>query len=141
MSWSNGFIGLPHAELGRSRLGVDCWGLAQLAFAEVAGIELPSYADAYACWQEKAEINSLIIAAKGSPFWRSIDAEEVAQGLDLVVLRRGTFDAHVGVVVRPGLMLHVLEQRPTCLERFDSGMWASRVTGVWRHHRMEGRVL
>lgn len=41
------FIGLPYADKGRDRDGVDCWGLVKLVYAEVAGIVLPDYSDAY----------------------------------------------------------------------------------------------
>jgi len=45
--WAGDFIGLPYTDKGRDRTGCDCWGLVRLALAEVAGITLPDYSDAY----------------------------------------------------------------------------------------------
>jgi cell wall-associated NlpC family hydrolase len=41
------FIGIPYRDKGRDRAGCDCWGIVKLALAEMAGIALPDYSDAY----------------------------------------------------------------------------------------------
>lgn len=46
-AWAGPYVGLPYADKGRDRAGVDCWGLVRLILAEVAGQRLPDYSEAY----------------------------------------------------------------------------------------------
>ena len=132
--WSEDFLGLPFADLGRDRAGVDCWGLVRLVLGEF-GVEVPSYAGGYATAKERAEISGLINGAK--PFWNAV---EEPRELDVVTFRRGRLDCHVGIVVRPGFMLHVTEDVPACIETYLSSYWDRRLTGFWRHVDLTGEV-
>ena len=125
--WSEQYLGLPHCEQGRSLTGVDCWGLVWVVLP-AHGRPVPSYAGEYASEAERREIAGLIDGAK--PDWERV---QVAQEFDLATFRRGTLESHVGIVVRPGLMLHVTKDKPSCIERYDVGYWANRLTGIWRH--------
>lgn len=131
--WSEQFVGLPFADLGRDRAGVDCWGLVRLALAH-HGIDVPSYAGGYADAGERVEISGLINGAK--PFWNQV---EDPRELDVVTFRRGRLDCHVGLIVRPGFMLHVTEGLSSCVENYRDGYWARRLTGIWRHIELEER--
>lgn len=125
--WSERFIGLAYADLGRTPEGVDCWGLVRLVLAS-QGIDVPCYSGGYASTQERAEIAGLIEGAK--PSWiRSL----VPQELDLVTFRRGRLESHVGIVVEPGRMLHVTSGMPSCIESYRDEYWSARLTGFWRH--------
>ncbi len=132
--WSEDFLGLPFKDLGRTRDGVDCWGLVRLVLGEF-GVHVPSYAEGYATASERAEISGLINGAK--TFWHPV--EDVHE-LDVATFRRGRFDCHVGIVVKPGLMLHIDEAIPACIESYDSGYWKPRQTGFWRHEDLLGEV-
>jgi|TARA_A100001391_G_scaffold50885_1_gene30943 cell wall-associated NlpC family hydrolase len=133
--WSAQFVGLPYADLGRSRAGVDCWGLAWLVY-DWLGIPLPTYEGGYASTEERREIAQLIEGAKSE--WTRV---EVPQDFDLVTIRRGLLESHIGIVVAPGRMLHVTSGKPSCLEHYSGGPWAARLTGIWRHRLIaEGRV-
>lgn len=127
MHWSDQYLGLPYAPQGRSLAGLDCFGLAWLVL-NAFGRPVPSYAGLYASEEERAEIAGLIAGAK--PQWRLV---ERADEFDLVTFRRGALESHVGIVVRPGLMLHITKDKPSCIERYDAGYWANRLTGTWRH--------
>ena len=135
MHWSASYVGLPYADLGRSRDGLDCWGLVWLVYAEVLGIDLPSYADGYGSTEERREIAGLIDGAKSD--WHRVTDPE---GFDLVTVRRGVLESHIGIVVAPGRMLHVTAQKPACIEAYSGGPYANRVTGIWRHRAMTERA-
>ncbi|ADZ70129.1 C40 family peptidase [Polymorphum gilvum] len=128
--WSTDFVGLDYLDLGRTAKGVDCWGLVRLALA-AHGIEVPSYAGAYGSTAERAEIAALIDGAK--PDWHRVAS---ARELDVVTFRRGRLESHCGLVVRPGLMLHVSEGKASCIESYLDDHWTRRLTGFWRHARL-----
>jgi probable lipoprotein NlpC len=132
--WSEDFLGLPFKGLGRTRDGVDCWGLVRLVLGEF-GIHVPSYAEGYASAEERAEISGLINGAK--PLWHMV---EDPRELDVIIFRRGRLECHVGLVVRPGLMLHVTDDRPSCIENYLDWHWANRIKGFWRHEDLLGEV-
>lgn len=131
--WSTQFLGLPYADLGRTIDGVDCWGIVYLVLAH-HGIEVPTYEGDYASTEERAEICALINGAKLK--WKEI---KFARELDVVTFRRGRLESHCGVVVKPGLMLHVTDGLPSCIESYRDGYWAKRLTGIWRHAALMDR--
>jgi probable lipoprotein NlpC len=127
MCWSEQYLGLPYLTQGRSTEGLDCWGLAYVVL-NAFGRPVASYAGQYASEAERGEIAGLIGGAKSD--WKQV---QLAQEFDLVTFRRGQLDGHVGIVVRAGLMLHITKGKLSCIERYDAGYWANRLTGIWRH--------
>jgi probable lipoprotein NlpC len=130
MHWSARFVGLPWRERGRSRDGVDCYGLAVLAFREVHGIELAGFEDAYASVAELAEISALITGNSEQWPWRPVTA---AREFDVALFRRGNLQTHVGIVVDANRMLHIEQDREAIVETFTSGRWRHRCLGFYRH--------
>lgn len=136
MSWSNRWVGIPKLDHGRSRCGVDCWGLVYLVYREDLGITLPDY-DGYGSVAEHAEIASLIDGAAQSAIWQRADDP---LPYDVAMFRLGRWNAHVGLVVRPGLMLHVTGDASKH-EHLGCGPWMHRLQGYWRPREpvLEGR--
>ena len=129
--WTNAYVGIPYADLGRDRQGCDCWGLARMIYACELGIELPSYQDAYVSAEERAEIAGLLAAQEDHGPWRCV--EERARAFDLVLFRRGRFRSHIGVVIEHGWMLHMAGEDQAKVESLAHPRWASRLGGVYRH--------
>ena len=130
MSWSNGYVGIPYADMGRDRAGCDCWGLARLVFAEQLRIALPDYAAGYASAEEQAEVAALIGQETGTSIWTR-GADPAA--FDLLLFRHGRHESHVGIYVSAGVMLHMATDDQSKHERFDQGRWAARLMGSFRH--------
>lgn len=124
----NGFVGLPYRVGGRSRDGVDCWGLIRLVFAD-RGIELPVYDGDYVCKREAAAYAAQIAGADWTEWRKVYDPEP----LDMIAIRRAGYITHVGLVVRRGLMLHADEHGPSRIESYDAPLWKSRIAGFYRH--------
>ena len=97
------FLGLPFADMGRSRAGVDCWGLVRLVYSEEFGIDLPSYD--YAGSKSREEIDQLITVESTRDWVEVLPGTERAG--DLVIMEPGKFKCHTGVVTAPGQLLHV----------------------------------
>jgi probable lipoprotein NlpC len=136
MSWSNQFVGIPFADLGRTRAGADCWGLVCLVYREALAIMLPDYVG-YGSAHEHAEIAALVEGAEQSPIWRRITEPKP---FDILVFRRGPWASHVGLVVQSGQMLHMAAGDCAKIEDWQGGRWGARLTGVFRYTAVEGSI-
>jgi len=63
-------------------------------------------------------------------FWKAADDPRPG---DVVSLRIGGAESHVGLVATPGRMLHVLEGGHAVIETYTSRRWKERVAGVYRY--------
>ncbi len=133
MSWSDAYIGIPYRDLGRQMSGCDCWGLVHLVYRRECKIKLPSYRHAYHSADERAEVARLIGDAEASSDWTRIHEPEP---FDVVTFRRGQLTSHIGIVVSPGVMVHMSESGSR-VENYRDAKWAQRLTGTFRHRRRE----
>ncbi|MBR26588.1 MAG: phage tail protein [Rhodobacteraceae bacterium] len=131
MSWSDRYLGLPYADLGRTRAGCDCYGLVRLVYAEQLGIELPSYAGDYVGAAEQAEVSALLDREEAVGPWRPV--EDAILPFDLLLFRRGRLRSHVGVAVAVNLMLHMDGEAQARIARLSEPRWRSRFAGAFRH--------
>jgi cell wall-associated NlpC family hydrolase len=129
-SFSDHLVGLPWRVRGRDRDGVDCWGLVWLGY-QANGIAAPSYAENYVCEREAAEIDALIANQTVRGPWREV-APGCERELDFLVFRCVGAASHVGLVVRPGLMLHITENTESRIETYCRGRWHDRLTSIYR---------
>lgn len=133
LHWSCGYIGLPWRPRGRDRSGVDCFGVARLVLWEQAGIELDAATEAAATAHPDglaAEADRIAAAAP----WRRVTSP--GRELDIAVFATGVYTRHIGVLVGPQMMLHVLEGELSCLMRLDTPRWRARFLGLLRHERL-----
>ncbi len=140
-AWVSQYIGLPFVEHGRTRAGVDCWGLIRLVLDERFGVAVPSYVNGYASTTDH-EVLGRLIASQMTP-WREVPFDKLRmrgdeRAGDVALLRVRGQPMHVGLVVAKGCMLHVEEGIATCLERYDGPRWARRLLGIFRHESMPG---
>jgi cell wall-associated NlpC family hydrolase len=134
LSQFDAFVGLPYADKGRDESGVDCWGLLHLVFSRLCHIELPSYAEKYATAADRRAVAALIAGELED--WREVPAgsEKLFDG---VLMREGHFPRHIGIVTRPGLLLHVQSGATSRIERYRDGMLQPRVVGFFRYRDHE----
>lgn len=138
MHWSADYVGIPYRARGRSRGGLDCWGVAVLAYRERHGIRLPSYADAYGgSAQDNAErrlVRQLADNAVQADIWHRV---ETPRDFDILLFGHG--DMHVAVYAVDGLMLHVEERGDQVrLEDWRGSRWsgAGRLFGIFRYAQL-----
>lgn len=127
LGWAERYVGIPFVERGRSREGLDCWGLALLVLAEQFRLQnLPDFLDRYAGTRDKALPS---VFAEGLRQWQPVLAP--APG-DIVVLKIGGKPWHVGVVIARNLMLTIDRGTASVIERLDSLRWSGRIEGYYR---------
>lgn len=126
-NWWNDYIGIPYAEKGRDKSGLDCWGLVRLVYKEQFNIDIPSFVTDYES-DDSSRIAELI--SIGKEHWSKVVQPEVG---DVILLRISGLFMHVGVVISPNEFLHVREGRDSVIERFDSPMWRHRVEGFYKY--------
>ena len=121
----NGYVGMPYRDRG-------CWELVRLVYREQLGIDLPSYADEYAAVPEedRAELGRLITEHRTD--WYAIPPGDERPG-DAILFKMLGEPSHIGVIVEPGLFLHVRAGHLSCVENYLGAKWRPRVEGVYRH--------
>lgn len=132
--WVGDYIGLPFADRGRDRNGVDCWGLVRLVYQEVWGVAMPAYDDGYidtgrTCFSDIAV--ALTDHCMASTTWRRIDAGAEAVG-DMALFQIMGLPVHVGLVVASTKMIHAETGTNVVLDRYDGLRWGGRLIGFWR---------
>ncbi len=128
------FVGIPYLDRGRSIVGLDCWGLLWMVYRELRGIELQSYAGRYVTGADREATAQLIKGELSA--WREVAAGE-EKTFDGVLMREGKFPRHIGIVTRPGMVLHVQEGETSRIERYRFGILANRVVGFYRYRDHE----
>ncbi len=125
------YIGLPYAERGRTRAGLDCWGLVRLVYLETWGIKLPVYLEDDYAAADMARTSHLIDRHRQAG-WSPVEAGTERTG-DVILLRVMGLPCHVGLVAGKGRMLHVMGEQDVTCERYGSALWAKRVMGFYRY--------
>lgn len=127
--WSDDFIGLPWQPRGRTRSGLDCYGLARLAWGEVRGFWLPAYAEGYETAREPAVARRI-----QGEMWEWVKEVPPAEASpwDFILLREGQWATHIGLVTTPGKMLHIEAEQTSNVARYTDPEWRLRVVGFYR---------
>lgn len=128
-AWVAPWVGRPFADRGRGP-EFDCWGLVTAVVLERWGVELPSHAGAYVTGADRADLARVVAGVRGE--WAEIPAAQAVAG-DVVLLRLGGQECHVGLVVASGWMLHTLTGRDSCVESLSDRAWRNRVAAFFRH--------
>jgi cell wall-associated NlpC family hydrolase len=124
------YIRIPFKDHGRTREGADCWGLACIIFKEQLGIDLPTFTD-YADTKDQARISEMIKSESIS--WQSIGPMR-EKAFDMAVFRMMGQPMHVGVVIKPGLMIHCERGCGVYLtEYYKENQWDRRLEGFYRY--------
>lgn len=127
------YVGVPYVDKGRDPTGWDCYGCYRFVLAERHQILLASWADTYASATDKASVVATAHARLRSPEWGDRVALGDEREGDAVVLLLGGVPLHCGYVIEPGIMLHALQGRMTCIERYTAPLWNKRIEGIYRH--------
>lgn len=124
MDW-NSYVGRPYVAGS-----FDCWALCRLAFREQYGVDLPAYAEDVVTGPDREILVETLRGSRGP--WADVAPGEEREG-DLVVLNLRGVPRHVGIVIRPGLMLHVEADRTSIIANYRSFLTNKRISGFFRY--------
>ena len=129
--WVTQYLQIPFVERGRTRAGLDCWGLVRQVFLDQRGIELPSYAEDYATTTDAEEITALC-RGEVATCWQEVPIAE-AQLFDVAILRIMGEPIHFALVLDPPYMLHTMRGSWShAADRYDSLIWQRRLQRMVR---------
>lgn len=124
------FIGIPYRERGRTREGLDCFGVVVLFYKEILGIKLPDYTGYDGNWYRIG--SDAVLTDKlneSAAVWRSVGTPEK---YDILVFKFSSkVPNHCAIYMGNGMMLHAYENTPVVLDRFNS-FWKSRLFNIMR---------
>lgn len=129
--WCLNYVGLPYLAGGRTRDGIDCWGLFNLVWAEHFKRPLPDYEGEI--WRPGASAKAVSEGANAysARFKRVENGQE--QCGDGIIFRMRGVPLHLALVVAPGLMLHVEDGVDACIENYRSFQWEKRIVDFYRY--------
>lgn len=126
------YVGLPFEDHGRTRSGLDCWGLVLLVYKEQLGIILPDLGDFYSDTDNRKAIQGAVEDTT-SETWNRDVTKYPRKLCDVIVFKRGGIETHVGLWIRENTMLHVERGIGTTVERYDTIRWRNRFSRILRH--------
>ena len=130
-AWCADYIGLPYDNRGRVREGVDCWGLVIMVLHDQFDIDVPNYDEFYSNRGDAERIGARV-TSELEDGWIAVTPGSEAAG-DCVLLRSMGHPIHIGVVVVPGLMLHIEQDIDACIGKYTELGWTHRVLGFYRY--------
>jgi len=129
--WLAGYIGIPYQPGGRTRAGLDCWGLVTMVWAETFGHALPPYEGQP--WGLGASADEVAASARAfADRFTRIEPGQEALGDGILLMIAGA-PIHIGLVVEPGKMLHIADGAASCIENYRNSVWSKRVAGFYRY--------
>lgn len=123
-------IGVPFVDGGRTKAGLDCWGLAMILLQR-QGYRVQDYPIQAT---DVAEIAKALKDGSERGGYERLDAPEPGH----IVLLRLSMDVwanHVGICIGQGRFIHAYSKTGVCIDRLSK--WKSRIVGYYRPRRLE----
>lgn len=120
-------IGIPFVNHGRSRDGLDCYGLVKEVYKKV-GIDLPEYY--ISCHDRNAICSKVTEETQGFP-WQKIN-EPVVPCLIAIRFNSPVVN-HTAVYIGGGKFIHTREKVGVCVDRISNPAWNKVIVGFYKY--------
>ncbi len=144
-AWGRVYIGIPFLDKGRTCEGCDCWGLTRLIWGEQFSLRVPSFLDTYEEAHDGATVARAIVNyGLTNPIWHEVAPGQERSGDAVHMVGYYKIDGHwekaemhVGIVLEPGVLIHVEEGINASLMNYREKLaGADRVLGFYRHEEL-----
>ena len=140
----DGLLGVPYLHGGRSKDGMDCWGLILEVYARM-GVAIPDvFQEVEKEWAKKDLDGTFAgLAAEDTEGWiqqrfgKWKKLREAEVGCIVAFSMKKRVPDHAGIIVEAGRVLHCLEGAGVILTRLTRDPWAERIVGYYVY---DGRV-
>jgi cell wall-associated NlpC family hydrolase len=126
------YLAIPYKERGRDFKGVDCWGLVRLFLLNEFKIEIGNFNQYSVANLE--EVKQVAEIEKKN--WITVQSPEVGDVAEIQMTKRGW---HVGVIVHPGLILHISNDRFSEMSTLTSPLICRSIKGYWRYNALPSK--
>lgn len=134
------YVGLPFLNQGRTRAGLDCWGLVRMVYAEKLGITLPDFSEieAFDARRVSRAIAEQVATTSWVPVMTGAERE-----FDVAVMRGPIFSEsgqafgvprHVGIITDDRRVLHIEKGIDAVCVPLASQSVRNRIMRVYRYH-------
>lgn len=129
--WWNKYIGKSFEVKGRGPDTFDCWGFLKYVYAHhhPQKIILPGYEECYEDVEDKEKLSNVIFEQRQA---RWVEVEK-PQPFDAILLRLRGVPMHVGVVTKPGHMIHCAYNIGVAHEKYTSMRWRNKILGFFHY--------
>jgi cell wall-associated NlpC family hydrolase len=120
------YIGIPYKNHGRDFNGADCWGLVWMFLSNEMFLDyknIQEYRDDKDIFTIERHIISNI-----KEYWEPIT---IPQQGNIVLFRFRDRLIHMGIVIDRNSFLHTIKGLNSCVERFSSPKWQTRIGGYY----------
>lgn len=135
--WANKYIGLPFREGGRGPVYFDCWGLVAEILRVERRLELDTYAEIATA--DSASIEAKIAEEVARNDWIKVEPAD-ARAFDVCLMwvhrLASKTMSHIGIVERPGRVLHIHRDAHAVCVKFSRLGPAFQIAGFYRHRRL-----
>ena len=121
------YIGIPFLSRGRTKYGLDCWGLVAMILKEQYDIIVPDlleYNDALNRSETSEVININTPLVAGEKLTNPVEGS-------VVVLSAGGLSAHVGLVIGGNMIIHTTKETGVLIEPLSSPRIKKRIKGYY----------
>ncbi len=126
------YVGIPFKDHGSDFDGCDCYGLVYLLYKEELGLMLPQVGDLYESAYNRHQVDNLLDRKTRFDWCMEVTGQRY-NPFDMLVFRIAGTDHHVGLYVREGYMLHIMEGCNAGIERYTGIRWGRQLHRVLRH--------
>lgn len=122
---------LPYVVGGRSRDGVDCWGLVVILYKEIYDQDVPEYPHVLMpnLDDSRRASREMLLELNRQTLFHQVDKPQAG---DVILLNVLGDPLHIGVILGDNTMIHTGRSHGVVIENYMETKWKSKIAGIYR---------